>query len=139
MPFSQGNPFFALEFIGSLVDRSLLYFNPLEQRWVWDTDSIDNVDMTDNCLVLLTEKMTLLVPHLQSTLKVASCFGIMIHTSVVECLGSSSQFSNVKECLDELVKEAFVLQNEEGYRFVHDAVREAAYTLISDDEREEVC
>jgi len=80
------------------------------------------MDITDNVLFLLTNKMSQLPERIQSVLKVVSCFGSTIYASAVGLLSSTSEYSNIKECLEELVWESFIVAVAGDFKFVHDKV-----------------
>ncbi len=37
---TEGNPFYVLEFLKSLVERNLLYYSLRERRWLWEAERI---------------------------------------------------------------------------------------------------
>jgi predicted ATPase len=75
--------------------------------------------------------------NIQSALKVAACFGIKIKESVVATLGT--EHSDVRDKLEQVVKEGFMVKvGTSDFKFVHDKVREAAYNLIPENERNQV-
>lgn len=132
---TKGNPFFALEFLNSLVARGLLQYSFRERRWIWDYDKIIDENITDNVLHLLSAKMISLSENQQTALKVASCFGMKVEKNIVTQLSAASQYSTFQQELEHAVCEGFMDKNESCYTFIHDKVREAAYSLIGDAER----
>ncbi|KAL7543351.1 hypothetical protein ACHAXR_012671 [Thalassiosira sp. AJA248-18] len=134
---TKGNPFFVLEFLRSLVDGGLLKYNAKKRRWVWEEDRISSMDITGNVLYLLSSKMNGLSENIQSALKVAACFGIKIKESVVGYLSTDSDYSNIHDGLEQAVREGFMIKimGTADFKFVHDKVREAAYSLITDTEK----
>jgi hypothetical protein len=136
---TKGNPFFVISFMRSLVDGGLLKFNIIARRWVWDEDKVSSMDITSNVLHLLSSKMSRLSTSIQSALKVAACFGIKIKESVVETLSTHPEHSDIRDKLDQVVNEGFMVQmGTSEFKFVHDKVQEAAYNLISEQDRDEV-
>ena len=134
---TKGNPFFVLAFMRSLVDRGLLKHSINTRRWVWDEDDVSSMDVTGNILYLLSSKMIGLSTNIQSALKVAACFGIKIKESVVATLGT--EHSDIRDKLEQVVKEGFMVKvGTSDFKFVHDKVREAAYNLIPENERNQV-
>ncbi|KAL7488203.1 hypothetical protein ACHAW6_013789, partial [Cyclotella cf. meneghiniana] len=133
---TNGNPFFMLEFLRSLITHHLVEYSLRNKCWEWNVDKISSENITDNVLYLLTRKMIVLSESNQTALKVASCFGSIISIDIVRTLSSTTQYSSLQKMLDETaVTEGFMDRDEVRYRFVHDNVREAAYGLIVDKEQ----
>ncbi|KAL7519085.1 hypothetical protein ACHAWX_003883 [Stephanocyclus meneghinianus] len=133
---TNGNPFFTLEFLRSLITRDIVQYSLRDKCWKWNLAHISAENIADNVLHLLTRKINVLSESNQTALKVASCFRSVISVDVVRKLSSTSQYSSLQKTLDEtLVKEGFMDCDGTRYRFVHDKVREAAYGLIFDKEQ----
>jgi len=132
---TKGNPFFALEFLRSLLDSAVLKYSLRERRWIWDIDKIEAENITDNALYLLSSKMTNMPENVQLVLKILSCFGIKADESIVEYLSSTSQYPDFWDWLNEAIKRGFLQRVGSAIKFVHDKVWEAAYGLIPDDEK----
>ncbi|KAL3795112.1 hypothetical protein ACHAW5_010399 [Stephanodiscus triporus] len=95
------------------------------------------MDVTDNVLYLLSSKMSGLSPSIQSALKIAACFGIKIREAVVAVLGNVPEQSDIRDRLEQIVKEGFMVKGDTSdFVFVHDKVREAAYSLIPEKEKD---
>ena len=136
---TKGNPYFVLEFLRSLVEEGLLEYNAQKKQWEWDEDRISSMDVTGNVLYLLSSKMSGLSDDIQVALKVAACFGIKISESIVGHLCSNTAYKNIRAGLEQAVQQGFMIQiGTADYKFVHDKVREAAYSLIPDDEKKKV-
>jgi len=137
---TKGSPFFVLEFMKSLKDHGLLLYNFHRKRWVWDEDTIRAEEITDNVLQLLSSKMNGLSDDVQMLLKAMACFGTCTHESVIEYLSESAEYSGVRDGLKRAVSDGFIESYKEGsFKFVHDKVREAAYNLIPESEKKQVC
>jgi predicted ATPase len=136
---TKGNPYFVVAFLRSLVDRGLLNYCVNARRWLWDEDDVSAMDVTGNVLHLLSFKMSGLSTSIRSALKTAACFGIKIEQCVITALSADPKHEGIKNLLEEVVNEGFMFKvGTSHFRFVHDKVREAAYSLISDEEKNQV-
>ena len=55
-------------------------------------------------------------------------------------LNESVEYAEVRNGLERALIDGFIVTNEEGsLQFVHDKVREAAYNLIPDSDKRQVC
>ncbi len=140
MQKTEGNPFFVLEFIKSLKDRDLLKYNFLQKRWVWDEDILRAEEITVNVLHLLSSKMSGLSNNVQLLLKVMACFGTRTSETLIDYLMDSTEYVEIRDGLEKAVSEGYVERNSEGtLNFIHDKVREAAYDLIPESDKNQVC
>ncbi len=66
-----GNPFFINEFLKKLYRDEMILFDQKQEGWIWDANSIQQIDITDNVVSLITEKINKLPSKVQSTLMIA--------------------------------------------------------------------
>src|SRR5262249_43251803 len=134
---TAGNPFFAIQFISSLVDEGLLTFDYDERGWSWDLNSIRAKGYTDNVVDLMVDKLARLPSETQQALQLLACLG---SSAKFDLFGMVSQLSKeeMHERLWEAVRAGLVFRTERSYRFLHDRVQEAAYSLIPEDLRLEM-
>ena len=121
---TKGNPFFALEFMRSLVDGGMLEYDTCQRRWIWDEVCISSTDITGNVIYLLSSKMSSLSENVQLALKVASCFGIKMKEAIVNYLGLDSEYAGMPDGMEHVLKEGFMIKvGASEYKFVHDKVK----------------
>jgi len=129
-----GNPFFAIRFLVSLAEEGLLVFDHGEGRWSWDLNRIGDKGYTDNVVDLMVGKLRRLRQETQSALQQLSCLGHSADIAMlVQLFGASEE--QVHADLWEAVRLELVERTGGSYRFVHDRIQEAAYSLISEESR----
>ncbi|MDY6968090.1 MAG: AAA family ATPase [Spirochaetota bacterium] len=131
-----GNPFFIKQFLKILYDEEMLIFCT-SKGWQWDIDSIIEMEATDNVINLMTKKILRLPEGPLDLIKTASCFGnIFLLEELAELYGNS--IDEVYADLLVLLESGFIILIQGGYKFTHDRIWEAAYTLITEEERKKL-
>jgi PAS domain S-box-containing protein len=133
---TTGNPFFALQFVSTLADEGLLTFDHGAGRWVWDLERIRAKNHTDNVVELMVGKLNRLPPETQDALRQFACMGISAGFEMLRMVYRGS-IEEVHGRLWEAARTGLVLRSEDSYRFLHDRVQEAAYSMIPEAIRAE--
>jgi PAS domain S-box-containing protein len=134
---TTGNPFFAIQFLSELADEGLLAFNHGEGRWTWDLGRIRAKDHTDNVADLVVGKLNRMPADTQDVLKQLACLGNSADLTMLKMIYRDSNEELARQ-LWEAVQAGLVLRSEDSYRFLHDRVQEAAYSLIPQQLRAEM-
>ena len=137
-----GNPFFVNEFLQALHRENLLKFHRQARRWQWDMAAIEARDFTDNVVELMVEKLQKLPPTSQNLLALAACLGAEFDLKLmtwVEDKSPQETFQLLKIALDRgLIFPLSELDENlliQFYKFSHDRIQQAAYTLIPENQR----
>ncbi len=150
---TRGNPFYATRLLQSLYDKGCFFLDRDRMSWYWSIDTVKSLAYGDNVVDFLVEGFSSLSPNALLTLKLASCVGSRFELSVLYALAPPD--ADVPAALWTLMEKWLVMPVGNGFRlmdmdksslldsavsvefaFQHDRIRQAAYGLVGDDERE---
>ncbi|MBW4681789.1 MAG: AAA family ATPase [Microcoleus vaginatus WJT46-NPBG5] len=157
---TQGNPFFATQFLKALHNDNLISFNWDIQHWQCDIAKINTLVITDDVVEFMSLQLQKLPMPTQDVLKLAACIGAQfdLHTLAIVLQESETETATI---LWQALQEGFILpisniykfyqiernnnfsaedkkanKKSAKYRFLHDRVQQAAYSLIPKDQKQ---
>ncbi|XXX71704.1 AAA family ATPase [Sorangium sp. So ce134] len=154
---TQGNPLFIGQLLESLYQTGLLSLDKARAEWRWDLDAIRAHGLVGSVVELMAGKIQKLTPSAQDALKLAACVGNRFGLDALAVV-HERPLAEAAAHLWEAVEEGLVLPIGEAYhalsaarlarpaeeappasfRFLHDRVQQAAYSLIEDERKAEV-
>ena len=148
-----GNPFFVSQFLTVLSEKELIRYSPEEKRWIWELAAIEFLAVTDNVVDLLIDRLHRFSSETRRLLSLAACIGNTFDLESLELIsgeGSGEIDENLLPALETGLILGFsqapqpdnppdgVTAEGGSYKFLHDRVQQAAYTLIAEKERKPV-
>ncbi|MEM6252365.1 MAG: AAA family ATPase [Cyanobacteria bacterium P01_D01_bin.156] len=151
---TKGNPFFTIQFIKGLHRDNNIYFNSDMRCWQCDLSAVQQLSLTDNVVQFMVSRLQKLPQDTQTVLKLSACIGnnFDLETLAIIC---EEALESVNQKLWISLQEGFILSDSsshafylEGndtsdgeygairYRFLHDRIQQAAYTLIPDNQKQ---
>ncbi len=162
---TQGNPFFLTQLLKSLHQDNLLWFDFDQGKWQWNMDVLQGIDMTENVVELMVNQIQKLPSTTQNVLKLAACIENKFTLDMLAIVYEKSEAETAEDLWKALQAELIVSSNDaypippaidlkttgDGdstalsavnsqsqitYKFLHDRVQQAAYSLIPKSQRE---
>ncbi|MCG6136560.1 MAG: trifunctional serine/threonine-protein kinase/ATP-binding protein/sensor histidine kinase [Nostoc sp. LLA-1] len=165
---TKGNPFFVTQFLKSLHDDGLITLNFDVGHWQYDITKIKALSLTDDVVEFMAIQIEKLPKNTNKLLKFAACVGSEFDLKTLAIIHEKSVVDTAADLWPALLDGLILPQNENllaetsnkqqtvfpqeelhttssnsnhqlaKYRFVHDRVQQAAYSLISLDQKKPI-
>ncbi|MBP0028674.1 AAA family ATPase [Roseofilum sp. Guam] len=156
---TKGNPFFTNQFLKSLHEDGWIEFNFEIGYWQCDITKVRELSLTDDVVEFMAARLEKLPEETQTVLKLAACIGSSFDLGTLAIVTQQSQ-TEVAASLWLALREGLVLPQDKiykfyqgdtrgenvtknflessfpNYKFLHDRVQQAAYSLILEDQRQ---
>jgi len=129
-----GNPLFGIQFMMALAEEGLLALDSAEAVWVWDTDRIRAKNYTDNVVDLMVQRLQRLSIQSQDALKHLACLGNMAQVGMLRIVYPQPEEA-ILAALWEAVRAGLMVHQGDTYKFLHDRIHQAAYSLFPEEAR----
>ncbi len=146
---TYGNPLFLIQLLLLMHDEGGIEFNHITRKWEWDIETLRQIKIADNVVDLLVDKIKKLPDETLGLLKFAACFGSHFDVAALSLFHGRS-LQNIAALLSLPVHEGFLEpfldvhdysqppagdSGKISYRFVHDRVHQAIYSMMDLDQR----
>ena len=152
---TKGNPFFATQFLQALYEDRLIEFNFEARYWQCDLARVRELALTDDVVEFITGRLHKLSLHTQNLLKFAACIGNQFDLDTLAIVSEKSPEETATYLWAALEDGLILPQNETYkfyfgenkcnfkydqsklfYKFLHDRVQQAAYSLIPEAQKQ---
>ena len=130
---TEGNPLFARHLLEHLHAQGLFAFDERHDRWDWDPNEIVDRAITEDVVDLARAKLNRLVPRAKSALLAGACISNPFEPKRIARLIDEPE-ETAWALLDQAVDKGVLTRVGSGYRFIHDRLAQAAYSMVSDKE-----
>ncbi|MCU0543187.1 MAG: AAA family ATPase [Oscillatoriaceae cyanobacterium Prado104] len=150
---TNGNPFFATQFLKALYGDRAIAFNLQENHWECDLAQVKTATLTSDVVEFMAAQLRKLPVETQEMLKLAACIGNSFDLTTLAIVSEKSQTDATTD-LWKALQEGLILPISETYkffqfgdavstreisvpyRFLHDRVQQAAYSLIPEEQKQ---
>lgn len=126
---TEGNPYFTLELLSSLNEKTLLFFDYNSGSWKWDLEGIRNLKISGNVAELIDQRIKKLSAGLREFLQLVSCMGNGFYPETAKSLFEKPE-EEVMAWIKEAMSSGFLFKEKEKFRFSGDKLKQSVYASI---------
>ncbi|OYE05762.1 ATP-binding sensor histidine kinase [Nostoc sp. 'Peltigera membranacea cyanobiont' 232] len=165
---TKGNPFFTSQFLKLLYNEGLIELDFDAGHWQYDITKIKTLSLTDDVVELMGIQIERLPKNVQNVLKISACIGNEFDLKTLSIVNEKSLIDTASDLWQALVEGLIIPQKDgysltpendkqllgfsnresenlsitnfpsQRYKFVHDRVQQAAYSLIPQDQIKQI-
>mmetsp|Transcript_28763 Transcript_28763/g.43907 ORF Transcript_28763/g.43907 Transcript_28763/m.43907 type:complete len:1047 (+) Transcript_28763:132-3272(+) len=144
---ANGNPFYIINILESLIEDGLLLFDEKTSSWVCDFDVIQaNTMIPDSLADLISHKTQRLGKNMTEILKMASLLGYRFKHELIYELAILNEADkeekeddiSLPEILESAIKSRIIEETHDGYQFTHDKLQAAFCSILDATEKEKL-
>ncbi|AUX39127.1 protein kinase [Sorangium cellulosum] len=148
---TDGNPFFAVQYLTNVYREGHLSFNSEHGAWQWNASGIAKMTATENVVDFMVRTIRSLGETTQRVLKYAACIGSQFELKLLAQL-NGTDLRSTEEYLWAALEVGLIVPVDGDYRIVrflddaeescavykfsHDRVQQAAYRLLAEGEQQ---
>lgn len=144
---TAGNPFFVTQYLQRLYREGAIVFDATLRHFCVSAQAMQHMPASDNVADLMSSGLTQLSTDTQRVLRLAACIGSEFDLATLTSVCGLSRTATAQALWPALVEGlllplsgAYRTVAEEDstvvrYRFAHDRIQQAAYTLLREEER----
>jgi len=150
---TEGNPFFTRHFLTGLYEANCLKFDAEDKVWQYNLSQISNLKLSDDVVHFMVARLRRLPVATQEVLKLAACIGDRFELTALAAICEQSELEVTNNLWSALQARLIIPETEIyclyddnefyaasenrviKYRFLHDRIQQAAYTLIPQAEK----
>jgi predicted ATPase len=126
---TKGNHLFVSRMLLSLNREGLLRLSLSRHRWEWDEEKIQSRKLPDDVAAFFVQSINTLPIDVKIALVALSCFGASTECEIIHAIEADLNLKLI-EPLNIAIAEGLLSKLDGRYRFCHDRIHQATYSII---------